>query len=134
MRRWRCCARWAARGWRSTPASGRSGRISCCRAAPSSPRSSRLWPAPQVMVADRGLREGMLLRMMRAEARRRRPVAQLAAAPARRCCSRMAGWRPEEAAGLARRLAGAGARGLRCSRQATGGAQHALSSAGWAGS
>jgi exopolyphosphatase/guanosine-5'-triphosphate,3'-diphosphate pyrophosphatase len=27
----------------------------------------RLWPAPTVMVADRGLREGMLLRMMRAE-------------------------------------------------------------------
>jgi exopolyphosphatase/guanosine-5'-triphosphate,3'-diphosphate pyrophosphatase len=27
----------------------------------------RLWPAPTVMVADRGLREGMLLRMMRSE-------------------------------------------------------------------
>jgi exopolyphosphatase/guanosine-5'-triphosphate,3'-diphosphate pyrophosphatase len=27
----------------------------------------RLWPAPQVVVADRGLREGMLLRMMRSE-------------------------------------------------------------------
>lgn len=27
----------------------------------------RLWPAPHVVVADRGLREGMLLRMMRAE-------------------------------------------------------------------
>ena len=27
----------------------------------------RLWPSPQVVVADRGLREGMLLRMMRAE-------------------------------------------------------------------
>jgi len=28
---------------------------------------TRLWPAPQVVVADRGLREGMLLRMMRAD-------------------------------------------------------------------
>jgi exopolyphosphatase/guanosine-5'-triphosphate,3'-diphosphate pyrophosphatase len=27
----------------------------------------RLWPAPQVVVADRGLREGMLLRMIRAD-------------------------------------------------------------------
>ena len=26
-----------------------------------------LWPAPQVTVADRGLREGMLLRLIRAE-------------------------------------------------------------------
>jgi exopolyphosphatase/guanosine-5'-triphosphate,3'-diphosphate pyrophosphatase len=26
-----------------------------------------LWPAPSVMVADRGLREGVLLRLMRAE-------------------------------------------------------------------
>jgi len=30
-----------------------------------------LWPAPQVVVADRGLREGMLLRMMRADQARR---------------------------------------------------------------
>jgi exopolyphosphatase/guanosine-5'-triphosphate,3'-diphosphate pyrophosphatase len=30
----------------------------------------RTWPAEQVMVADRGLREGMLLRMMREDARR----------------------------------------------------------------
>ncbi len=28
---------------------------------------ARIWPAPQVIVADRGLREGMLLRMMRAD-------------------------------------------------------------------
>ncbi len=39
----------------------------------------RLWPAPQVVVADRGLREGMLLRMMYGEpsrsARRHRPFA-----------------------------------------------------------
>jgi exopolyphosphatase/guanosine-5'-triphosphate,3'-diphosphate pyrophosphatase len=28
---------------------------------------TRLWPAPQVVVADRGLREGMLIRMIRAE-------------------------------------------------------------------
>lgn len=28
---------------------------------------TRLWPAPEVVVADRGLREGMLLRMMRAD-------------------------------------------------------------------
>ena len=27
----------------------------------------QLWPAPHVLVADRGLREGMLLRMMRAD-------------------------------------------------------------------
>jgi exopolyphosphatase/guanosine-5'-triphosphate,3'-diphosphate pyrophosphatase len=27
----------------------------------------RLWPAPRVVVADRGLREGMLLRMIRAD-------------------------------------------------------------------
>ncbi len=30
-----------------------------------------LWPAPEIVVADRGLREGMLLRMMRAEGRAR---------------------------------------------------------------
>ncbi len=36
---------------------------------------ARLWPAPRVVVADRGLREGMLLRMMRADrARRHRPA------------------------------------------------------------
>ncbi|MCW3474201.1 Ppx/GppA phosphatase family protein [Limobrevibacterium gyesilva] len=34
----------------------------------------RTWPAPEVVVADRGLREGMLLRMIRAErARAQRP-------------------------------------------------------------
>ena len=33
-----------------------------------------VWPVADVMVADRGLREGMLLRMIRAGARRRRPV------------------------------------------------------------
>ena len=32
----------------------------------------RLWPAPRVTVADRGLREGMLLRMIRADGRRGR--------------------------------------------------------------
>ncbi len=32
----------------------------------------RTWPAPDVIVADRGLREGMLLRMMRQAPRRRR--------------------------------------------------------------
>ena len=32
----------------------------------------RLWPAPRVVVADRGLREGMLLRMIRADRRRSR--------------------------------------------------------------
>jgi exopolyphosphatase/guanosine-5'-triphosphate,3'-diphosphate pyrophosphatase len=32
----------------------------------------RICPAPQVVVADRGLREGMLLRMMRAERSRPR--------------------------------------------------------------
>ncbi len=30
----------------------------------------RLWPAPRIIVADRGLREGMLLRMIRADRRR----------------------------------------------------------------
>jgi exopolyphosphatase/guanosine-5'-triphosphate,3'-diphosphate pyrophosphatase len=33
----------------------------------------RMWPAPRVVVADRGLREGMLLRMIRADRRRSRP-------------------------------------------------------------
>ncbi len=33
---------------------------------------TRLWPAPEVVVADRGLREGMLLRMMRAHRARQR--------------------------------------------------------------
>src|SRR5262249_7903162 len=32
----------------------------------------RMWPAPRVIVADRGLREGMLLRMIRGERRRGR--------------------------------------------------------------
>jgi exopolyphosphatase/guanosine-5'-triphosphate,3'-diphosphate pyrophosphatase len=32
----------------------------------------RIWPAPEVVVADRGLREGMLLRMIRTERTRRR--------------------------------------------------------------
>ena len=35
----------------------------------------RTWPAPEVMVADRGLREGMLLRMMR-ERNAHRPAAR----------------------------------------------------------
>jgi exopolyphosphatase/guanosine-5'-triphosphate,3'-diphosphate pyrophosphatase len=30
-----------------------------------------LWPAPEIIVADRGLREGMLLRLIRAERSRR---------------------------------------------------------------
>ncbi len=34
---------------------------------------TRLWPAPRVVVADRGLREGMLLRLMRADRARGRP-------------------------------------------------------------
>ncbi|MDW8443259.1 MAG: hypothetical protein RML45_02270 [Acetobacteraceae bacterium] len=34
----------------------------------------RLWPAPRVTVADRGLREGVLIRLMRAD-RDRRPFA-----------------------------------------------------------
>lgn len=33
----------------------------------------RLWPAPRVVVADRGLREGILLRMIRADRARRGP-------------------------------------------------------------
>jgi exopolyphosphatase/guanosine-5'-triphosphate,3'-diphosphate pyrophosphatase len=32
---------------------------------------TRLWPAPQVIVADRGLREGMLLRMIRSDRSRK---------------------------------------------------------------
>jgi exopolyphosphatase/guanosine-5'-triphosphate,3'-diphosphate pyrophosphatase len=42
----------------------------------------RLWPAPQVVVADRGLREGMLLRMMRAERPRPPHRPRLCLAPA----------------------------------------------------
>lgn len=34
---------------------------------------TRLWPAPEVVVADRGLREGMLLRMIRGERHRSWP-------------------------------------------------------------
>jgi exopolyphosphatase/guanosine-5'-triphosphate,3'-diphosphate pyrophosphatase len=34
---------------------------------------TRVWPAPRVVVADRGLREGMLLRLMRADRQRHRP-------------------------------------------------------------
>jgi exopolyphosphatase/guanosine-5'-triphosphate,3'-diphosphate pyrophosphatase len=41
---------------------------------------TRLWPAPRVVVADRGLREGMLLRLMRADRQRPRPVRRPAAA------------------------------------------------------
>ena len=39
---------------------------------------TRIWPAPKVVVADRGLREGMLLRMIRADRARhaRRPSRQ----------------------------------------------------------
>ena len=40
---------------------------------------TRLWPAPRVVVADRGLREGMLLRLMRAD--RQRPRSTLRSAP-----------------------------------------------------
>ena len=35
---------------------------------------ARIWPAPSVIVADRGLREGMLLRMMRSDGRRKNPA------------------------------------------------------------
>jgi exopolyphosphatase/guanosine-5'-triphosphate,3'-diphosphate pyrophosphatase len=35
-----------------------------------------LWPAPDVVVADRGLREGLLLRMIRADKTRQRPRPQ----------------------------------------------------------
>jgi exopolyphosphatase/guanosine-5'-triphosphate,3'-diphosphate pyrophosphatase len=31
---------------------------------------TQVWPAPQIIVADRGLREGMLLRMIRGDRRR----------------------------------------------------------------
>jgi exopolyphosphatase/guanosine-5'-triphosphate,3'-diphosphate pyrophosphatase len=34
---------------------------------------TRLWPAPHVIVADRGLREGVLLRLMRTDRLRQRP-------------------------------------------------------------
>lgn len=43
---------------------------------------TRLWPAPHVIVADRGLREGMLLRMIRGERPRRAPPAPEARASA----------------------------------------------------
>ena len=35
---------------------------------------TRVWPAPKIVVADRGLREGMLLRMIRADRERPRKV------------------------------------------------------------
>jgi exopolyphosphatase/guanosine-5'-triphosphate,3'-diphosphate pyrophosphatase len=41
---------------------------------------TRLWPAPRVVVADRGLREGMLLRLMRADRQRPRPTRRPAVA------------------------------------------------------
>jgi exopolyphosphatase/guanosine-5'-triphosphate,3'-diphosphate pyrophosphatase len=41
---------------------------------------TRLWPAPRVVVADRGLREGMLLRLMRADRHGGRPTRRSAAA------------------------------------------------------
>ena len=41
---------------------------------------TRQWPAPRVVVADRGLREGMLLRLMRADRRPARPPRRPAAA------------------------------------------------------
>ena len=54
-------------GWRRIPASARIAWTSCCPAAQCSPRIIWLWPAPRVIVADRGLREGMLLRMIRTD-------------------------------------------------------------------
>jgi exopolyphosphatase/guanosine-5'-triphosphate,3'-diphosphate pyrophosphatase len=39
---------------------------------------TRVWPAPRVVVADRGLREGMLLRLMRADRQRHRPASRSA--------------------------------------------------------
>ena len=44
----------------------------------------RVWPIPEVLVADRGLREGILLRLMRGVPARRpmRPVQASAAPPA----------------------------------------------------
>ena len=67
----------------------------------------RLWPAPRVIVADRGLREGMLLRMIRAEKGRQsgaggtrdRPHDQ----PLRQARRRRAAWRCQ----CARRKGGA---------------------------
>jgi exopolyphosphatase/guanosine-5'-triphosphate,3'-diphosphate pyrophosphatase len=44
----------------------------------------RIWPAPRLTVADRGLREGILLRLMRADR-----------AGARRCAPRRMGWHAE---------------------------------------
>jgi len=38
---------------------------------------TRLWPAPRVVVADRGLREGMLLRLMRADRGRPRSLSRV---------------------------------------------------------
>ena len=42
----------------------------------------RAWPAPEIVVADRGLREGMLLRMIRADRTRRRRFPHATAAAA----------------------------------------------------
>jgi exopolyphosphatase/guanosine-5'-triphosphate,3'-diphosphate pyrophosphatase len=41
---------------------------------------TRVWAAPRVVVADRGLREGMLLRLMRADRQRPRPPRRATAA------------------------------------------------------
>jgi exopolyphosphatase/guanosine-5'-triphosphate,3'-diphosphate pyrophosphatase len=41
---------------------------------------TRVWPAPRVVVADRGLREGILLRLMRADRQRPRPARRFDAA------------------------------------------------------
>ncbi len=41
---------------------------------------TKVWPAPRVIVADRGLREGMLLRLMRADRQRSRPARRSTAA------------------------------------------------------
>ena len=47
------------------PASAPSAPISCSPAAPSSMPSARAFPCRRLRVADRGLREGMLVQMMR---------------------------------------------------------------------
>jgi len=45
---------------------------------------TRVWPAPRVVVADRGLREGMLLRLMRADRQRPRSGSRSVAGATRR--------------------------------------------------
>ena len=72
-----------------------------------------IWPTPEIVVADRGLREGMLLRMIRAErsngsrraARRRVTRREVTGPPGREPAPRGLAVKLRTAKGLHRRLA-----------------------------